>query len=294
MVKQSQGREGKDKCCSNTEWLNPEKIDNNNVSQYLMFLRHQKAYEFALNYCQNKNVLEIGSGAGYGTKLLSKVSKNVIALDNDLEAIRYAKRHNPYSNIKHVHGNPLNGLEFRKQTFDTVVMFQVIEHIEPYKLKSFLEEIKRVISHDGKLLVTTPNKGLRLLPLQKPWNKYHKKEYNSTELRKVLEKTFAKVQILSLIAKEAIIQIEINRAKQSPLKVYLTQPIVNATKLLLPNGFCHYLKKHISYSKDRNINQPKEVKNEQHLSKYTTQDFRFVEQIKRTALDFLAICHIYQ
>ena len=95
-----------------TEWLNPEEIDGRNEEQRLLLLRHQKAYDLAQKYCEDKRVLEIGCSAGYGTKRVSHVAVEVIGVDLDPKALEHAKKGNTASNIKYLCGNPIMGLPF--------------------------------------------------------------------------------------------------------------------------------------------------------------------------------------
>lgn len=68
------------------EWLEPEKLNLRNLNERVPWLRHLKAYEFAKLYAPQKKVLEIGCGAGYGSKILSEVAETLIGLDVDEKA----------------------------------------------------------------------------------------------------------------------------------------------------------------------------------------------------------------
>ena len=76
-------------------------------------------------------------------------------------------------------------------TYDTVVSFQVIEHIEDDKL--FLEEIYRVLKPGGKAIISTPN--IRHTLSRNPW---HIREYTSKELIKLCEEIFDKVNAMGI------------------------------------------------------------------------------------------------
>ena len=66
-------------------------------------------------------------------------------------------------------------LPFPDGDFDVVISFQVREYVED--VDSYLKEIRRVQKPGGRLLLTTPNSSLRLLPGQKPWDRFHVREY---------------------------------------------------------------------------------------------------------------------
>jgi SAM-dependent methyltransferase len=50
-------------------------------------------------------------------------------------------------------------LPFRDGVFDAVVCSEVVEHVPPEMERPLLEEMRRVISPDGTLLLTTPHRG---------------------------------------------------------------------------------------------------------------------------------------
>jgi 2-polyprenyl-3-methyl-5-hydroxy-6-metoxy-1,4-benzoquinol methylase len=77
---------------------------------------------------------------------------------------------------------PLSGLH--DNTYDSIVSFQVIEHIENDFL--FLKEIHRVLKHGGIALLTTPNRKMSLT--RNPW---HVREYLPEELKTLAQKIFS-------------------------------------------------------------------------------------------------------
>src|SRR5690606_22611315 len=71
-------------------------------------------------------------------------------------------------------------------TYDSVVSFQVIEHIRDDLF--FLQEIHRVLKPGGIALLTTPNRRMSLT--RTPW---HVREYLPGELRALASKVFSDV-----------------------------------------------------------------------------------------------------
>ena len=53
---------------------------------------HLKRYDFARPRCRNRSVLDVGSGAGYGSHYVSEDAGKVVAIDSDIEAIQYAHK----------------------------------------------------------------------------------------------------------------------------------------------------------------------------------------------------------
>ena len=79
-------------------------------------------------------------------------------------------------------------MPFSNNYFNIVILTEVIEHIE--NDKNVISEISRVLSPQGKLILTTPN-GRRVENL----NPYHLRHYDPVKLKKLLNKYFNDVKI---------------------------------------------------------------------------------------------------
>lgn len=103
---------------------------------------------------------------------------------------------------------PLDGLP--DNAYDSVVSFQVIEHIQDDML--FLKEIHRVLKPGGVALLTTPNRKMSLT--RNPW---HIREYLPHELKTLAENFFSSVQIKGIAGNEKVMayyeqnKISVNR-----------------------------------------------------------------------------------
>ena len=82
--------------------------------------------------------------------------------------------------------------------FDAIVSYEVIEHIPNVTL--YLAEIHRLAHAPAKVFISTPNRRLRLLPFQKPWNRYHLREYAPADFAATLQRIFPRVRILGVSA----------------------------------------------------------------------------------------------
>jgi len=99
---------------------------------------------------------------------------------------------------------PFSGLA--DNSFDTIVSFQVIEHIKSDKL--FLQEIHRVLRPGGKAYITTPNINLTLT--RNPW---HVREYTPEQLTDLAKSLFPKVEMKGVGGNEKVMDYhERNRA----------------------------------------------------------------------------------
>ena len=192
------------------ERLIPESFTSK--EEYLMYLRHIFAYSYAASHIsKNDLVLEVGSGEGYGTNILSTKVKSIVGLDVDLEAIEHANKKYKSKKCEFIHYTGKK-LPFPDNKFDKVVSFQVIEHVTDDK--EYLNEIYRVLKNKGDFIVSTPNRNHRLEPNQKPWNRFHLREYSPEGLSELLSKKFNNVEVWGIFGVDEAQDIEINRIKK--------------------------------------------------------------------------------
>ncbi len=199
------------------ERLNPE-FYKNDIYNYILYLKHQFAYEYAAKFInKNSNVLEFGCGSGYGSKYLSNFCKNIEALDVSIGCISENRKNIKEKNLKFYYYDGVN-LDYKDNTFDVIISFQVIEHVKDVEL--YLKNMIRVLKPSGTLIITTPSRTYRLSEDQKPWNRFHLREYNSKQLRDDLDKVISNYSLLGITANDEILNIEFNRVKSSRFTLY--------------------------------------------------------------------------
>lgn len=134
-------------------------------------------------------VLDAATGTGYGANILSSKAEFVMGVDIDPGAISFASKKYMKKNIefKVLDVNKINV----EKKFTDIVAFEMIEHLE--NPDRFLNKLLKVIDRKGVLYVSTPNTDrLGHTYLQSP---FHVKEYNASQLKKLLSKYFNKVEI---------------------------------------------------------------------------------------------------
>jgi SAM-dependent methyltransferase len=141
------------------------------------------------------DLLEVGCGEGRGIDKMLPAIKSYAAIDKIESAI--AQLQAKYPEEKFVSGH-LPPLPYQDNSFDSVVSFQVIEHIQDDIL--FLKEILRVLRPGGVALVTTPN---RLQSLSR--NPWHIREYTSQELAQLARTIFPKVEMKGITGNEKVL-----------------------------------------------------------------------------------------
>lgn len=264
--------------------------------EYLLYLKHLKAYDFALKCAKGKSILDVGCGSGYGTALLSKFSSYAIGIDTSKEAIQYCKKRYKRKNLefRHVKSSWMRtGLPFKERSFDVCVSFQVIEHIHPKHIEQYLSAIKKILKKEGLFVVSTPNSKLRLLPFQKPWNRFHMKEYDYKELGNLLRGKFSKVEMYGLYAQKRAYMIEYKRVKQSPIKVYIVRPSYRLLKFLSP-PLSIFLKNVNTKRRTSKGNKVFRRKDDSFVDLFSLKDFKVVkpaEKDLKSCLDLICVCH---
>jgi SAM-dependent methyltransferase len=159
-----------------------------------LFEEHLARYFFAGEFVEDRRVLDLGCGTGYGSYYLGqKGARFVLGTDIDSEAVEYARFHYKAPELAYVQGNALH-LPLFQETFDVVVSFEVLEHLQA--ATTYLAEISRVLTDEGWLIGSTPNKLVYSMGAEKPYNPFHWREYNPVELESLLKEFFDQVLII--------------------------------------------------------------------------------------------------
>ncbi len=103
-------------------------------------------------------------------------------------------------------------MPFEDQSFDTVVSFQVIEHV--FALDTYLSEIRRVLKPGGVVVIATPDRETRLFSFQKPWNRYHLTEFSHEQLGDLMYRFFDGVEVLGMSGDSAVVGLELRRTNR--------------------------------------------------------------------------------
>lgn len=197
---------------ANAERFLPEQAEWN-IEQWVLFQKHLFAYKLAKHYIKKGyNILEIGCGDGYGANYLAENDINVIGIDVDKHSINYAQR-KYQKNTLSFHLYDGENINYEPHSFDMVISFQVMEHVENINL--FLENIKKMLKQNGLFLITTPNRTYRLCPGQPPDNPYHLREYDSTTLKEAITSIMPDTNIYGITAEDEVLNIEKERCRSS-------------------------------------------------------------------------------
>ncbi len=160
-----------------------------------LFNEHLSRYRFAARFAAGgAKVLDAGCGTGYGTAEFG-AAVQITAMDISGEAIAHAVPAFGRAGVGFLQG-ACEVLPFADESFDLVVAFEVIEHLERWP--DLLTEARRVLRSEGVLLVSTPNKAYyaEARAAAGP-NPYHVREFEYREFECALKAVFPHVQLWS-------------------------------------------------------------------------------------------------
>ncbi|MGD0301705.1 MAG: methyltransferase domain-containing protein [Bryobacteraceae bacterium] len=159
-----------------------------------LWSEHVARYAFASRFAEGKRVLDAGCGAGYGAAELAQSALQVTGLDIAPDAVEYARATYPIPNLFFLVSSCI-ATPFRPNSFELVVAFEVIEHLQDYR--AFLNECARVVTPQGLFIVSSPNKSYYAESRAKTGpNPFHEHEFEADEFVSELSRVFSNVRLL--------------------------------------------------------------------------------------------------
>ncbi len=172
-----------------TEITSDQIASDNPIHQRLL-----KAYVEAVPLISG-DLLELGCGEGRGIAHISPKAKTFLGIDKIQSVVDNLEKEYPELQFE---ASTFPPVKIPDESFDTIVSFQVIEHIKDDNL--FLKEIYRLLKKGGKALISTPN---RLMSLSR--NPWHIREYTADELEQIAKKYFDKVDMQGIAGNDRVI-----------------------------------------------------------------------------------------
>jgi SAM-dependent methyltransferase len=152
---------------------------------------HALRYGLALPFASGRDVLDAGSGTGYGTRIMQVVAKSVQSIDLEPSGLP--------SVVADVTKMP-----FMANSFDVATSFEVIEHLP--QQDGYLRQLQRVLRPDGVLLLSTPNGTIETLHNRVTgyYNPYHVALLSPQRLTAILAEHFHDVAMVGQAASTGI------------------------------------------------------------------------------------------
>lgn len=195
------------------------------VGAYVIYQMHAASYAFAEPYCRGADVLDLGCGSGYGTHRIAALARTAVGVDIADDAVAFASARYSADNLGYRPIRAGEALPFADASFDTVLSFQVIEHV--HDVRGYLREARRVLRPGGAMVIITPDRKHRLLPGQKPWNRWHLREYSLQGLVEEVAPVLTVESRLRMGAPDAVAVHELKRYRWTKwLTLPMTLPFV--------------------------------------------------------------------
>ncbi|MFO1305834.1 MAG: class I SAM-dependent methyltransferase [Burkholderiales bacterium] len=118
---------------------------------------HWHRYAFARRFVAGRRTLDVACGEGYGSALLAGVAASVVGVDVAPDVVAHASsRYADRPNLRFEIGSAAR-LPLDDASVDAVVSFETIEHLPREDQPRMIDEIARVLTADGVLILSAPN-----------------------------------------------------------------------------------------------------------------------------------------
>lgn len=155
-------------------------------------------YNIVIPFIKGKDVLDIGSGLGFGANyLVEHKARKVVGIDYSESAVEYARKSFSSENLEFVVMDAIN-ISFPDECFDVIVAYEVIEHLPVRYHGDFLKSVARLLKRGGRFFISTPRK--KPISFSKPttFYAYHTKEFDPLELNEILSRYFSDISLKGL------------------------------------------------------------------------------------------------
>lgn len=161
-----------------------ERFDPTSMNGELIEAEHLARYRFAASFASGRRVLDAGCGWAYGSELLARSGAASVAGVDVAESVIEAASVRVGPQVELLVGD-IRKLPFPDASFDLVVCFEVIEHIEGRE--QALAEFARVLEPDGVLVISSPNNDV-----YGERNPHHVHQYSPESFREFLAAKFSR------------------------------------------------------------------------------------------------------
>lgn len=185
-----------------------------------IYKEYASRYEFASKFVSGK-VLDFASNshmAYYGAKTLLNLGATEVIRCNILDETNECTRRKIGSDNS-IEFNIINNVIFQDKSFDCIVSFETLQHVQNYKDK--IKDFSRLLKDDGLLIVSVPNKDVYAVKTQSN-SQINKKGFTKDELVQVLESPFKKIALYSqrLMTKKEVLETTFPSTKLFPRLLY--------------------------------------------------------------------------
>jgi ubiquinone/menaquinone biosynthesis C-methylase UbiE len=165
-----------------------ERLDLENTEDQAQVFLHRQRYDFALERISpNDSALEIGTGTGYFSEILSRHCKYT-GLEIDPESCQRARERVKTSAVV-VEGDA-QVQPFPDCSFTRIVALEVLEHVPDFR--KAVREIYRCLAPNGRVIISVP---YRRSGGTNPQNAFHVYEPGAAELIEIFQRYFSNIEV---------------------------------------------------------------------------------------------------
>ena len=133
----------------------------------------------------NKNVLDIGCGHGwFEINAIDRGVKRIIATELSEKDLEIVTKHINQDEIDFVVCNAKD-LPFEDNSFDTVVSWEVLEHVPKGSEDGMFREVRRVLVDNGVFYLSTPYRSMICTMLDPAWWLIRHRHYNEKQIERL-------------------------------------------------------------------------------------------------------------
>ena len=132
-------------------------------------------------YSEPGPILDVGAGTGLLVEAALRWGLHCVGIEGSGEAVEIGRQRYPNLSLRrHLLSEPL---PFADESFQTVLMNQVIEHLEPNVARYTVSETVRVLRPNGMVMITSPSRFNKYERMADPT---HINMYSPTELHNLV------------------------------------------------------------------------------------------------------------
>jgi len=115
---------------------------------------HLSIYRFAVPFCTGRQVLEAGSGVGYGAAYLARHGATIHACDASAASVLHSQQNYHERGLSYSVADLNQPLPMQDEAFDVVFSSNVFEHVT--EVEALAAECARVVKREGAVIVAVP------------------------------------------------------------------------------------------------------------------------------------------
>ncbi len=118
---------------------------------------YRRRVELCLSQCKGgEKILEIGFGTGLAFLNLDPIYQEIHGLDLTVEIDKVEKLFNKHGVKTFLKNGSVLSMPYENDTFDTVLLVSILEHLKPDELSQAFSEIHRVLKPGGQVIYGVP------------------------------------------------------------------------------------------------------------------------------------------